>query len=121
MPFELMVALRYLTARRKQAFISVISSISMLGVVVGVMALMVALGLMTGLQREIRSRILGATAHISVFKSRNDAFENYREVVEAVRKAPRVQGAAPALYGKGLLTSGTASAVATLKGIPSYI
>jgi lipoprotein-releasing system permease protein len=117
MPFELLVALRYLTARRKQAFISVISSISVLGVVVGVMALMVALGLMTGLQREIRSRILGATAHISVFKSRNDTFENYREVVDRVRKAPRVQGAAPALYGKGLLTSATASAVATLKGI----
>ena len=104
------MALRYLTARRKQAFISVISSISILGVVVGVMALMVALGLMTGLQREIRSRILGATAHISVFKSRNDTFDNYRQVVEAVRKAPRVQGAAPALYGKGLLTSGSASA-----------
>ena len=117
MPFEILVALRYLTARRKQAFISVISSISVLGVVVGVMALMVALGLMTGLQREIRSRILGATAHISVFKSKTDAFENYREVVAAVRKAPRVQGAAPALYGKGLLTSTTASAVATLKGI----
>ena len=108
MPFELQVALRYLTARRKQAFISVISSISVLGVVVGVMALMVALGLMTGLQREIRSRILGATAHISVFKSRSDNFDEYREVVERVRKAPRVQGAAPALYGKGLLTSGTA-------------
>jgi len=42
---------------------------------------------MTGLQREIRSRILGATAHISVFKSRNDTFDNYREVVNAVRKA----------------------------------
>jgi lipoprotein-releasing system permease protein len=117
MPFELQVALRYLTARRKQAFISVISSISVLGVVVGVMALMVALGLMTGLQREIRSRILGATAHLSVFKSRGDTFDDYREVVERLRKAPRVQGAAPALYGKGLLTSGTASAVATLKGI----
>jgi lipoprotein-releasing system permease protein len=117
MPFELQVALRYLTARRKQAFISVISSISVLGVVVGVMALMVALGLMTGLQREIRSRILGATAHISVFKNRSDGFDDYRQVVERVRKAPRVQGAAPALYGKGLLTSGTASAVATLKGI----
>jgi lipoprotein-releasing system permease protein len=117
MPFELQVALRYLTARRKQAFISVISSISVLGVVVGVMALMVALGLMTGLQREIRSRILGATAHISVFKSRSDGLHDYREVVERVRKAPRVQGAAPAFYGKGLLTSGTGSAVATLKGI----
>ncbi len=117
MPFELQVALRYLTARRKQAFISVISSISVLGVVVGVMALMVALGLMTGLQREIRSRILGATAHLSVFKSGSGTFDDYREVVERVRKAPRVQGAAPALYGKGLLTSGTASAVATLKGI----
>jgi lipoprotein-releasing system permease protein len=117
MPFELQVALRYLTARRKQAFISVISAISVLGVVVGVMALMVALGLMTGLQREIRSRILGATAHVSVFKSGSGAFEDYRGVVERVRKAPRVLGAAPALYGKGLITSGTASAVATLKGI----
>jgi lipoprotein-releasing system permease protein len=117
MPFELQVALRYLTARRKQAFISVISSISVLGVVVGVMALMVALGLMTGLQREIRARILGATAHLSVFKSGNDAFDDYRDVVERVRTAPRVQGAAPAFYGKGLLTSGTGSAVATLKGI----
>jgi lipoprotein-releasing system permease protein len=117
MPFELHVAVRYLTARRKQAFISVISSISVLGVVVGVMALMVALGLMTGLQREIRARILGATAHLSVFRSRSEGFDDYREVVERVRKAPRVQGAAPALYGKGLLTSGSASALATLKGI----
>ena len=65
MPYELLIAMRYLTARRKQAFISIISAISVLGVVVGVMALMVALGLMTGLQKEIRSKILGTTAHIS--------------------------------------------------------
>src|SRR5262244_3580761 len=64
LPFELMIALRYLAAKRKQAFISIISAISVLGVVVGVMALMVALGLMTGLQKEIRSKILGTTAHI---------------------------------------------------------
>ncbi len=117
LPFELRIALRYLTARRKQAFISLISAISTLGVVVGVMALLIALGLMTGLQSEIRSKILGATAHLSIFRSGRDPFEDYREVVDAVRKMPGVQGTAPALYGKGLLTSAAGSAVATLKGI----
>jgi lipoprotein-releasing system permease protein len=117
MPYELVIALRYLTARRKQAFISVISSISILGVLVGVMALMVALGLMTGLQREIRGKILGTTSHVSIFRSGSEPFENYREVAEAVRGLPRVQGAAPAVYGKALLTTGVGSAVATLKGV----
>src|SRR5688572_2487225 len=81
------------------------------------MALMVALGLMTGLQREIRGKILGTTSHVSIFRSGSEPFENYREVVEAVRKLPRVQGAAPAVYGKALLTTATGSAVATLKGV----
>jgi len=117
MPFELRIALRYLTARRKQAFISVISAISVLGVVVGVMALMVALGLMTGLQREIRSKILGATAHMSIFRSGNEPFDNYREVVKKARAVPRVLGVAPTVYGKGLMTTAGGSAVAMLKGI----
>ena len=112
MPFELRIALRYLTARRKQAFISLISFISVLGVAVGVMALFIALGLMTGLQSEIRAKILGATAHVSVFKGRNDPFENYREVVAAVREVPGVLGSAPTVYGKVLLRSATSSAVA---------
>jgi len=116
-PFELRVALRYLSARRKQAFISVISGISMLGVAVGVMAVLIALGLMTGLQTEVRSRILGATAHLSLFKSRSDSIQDYQRVVEAVRRVPRVLGAAPVVYGKGLLSSAGGSAVATLKGI----
>jgi lipoprotein-releasing system permease protein len=121
MPFELRIALRYLTARRKQAFISLISFISVLGVAVGVMALFIALGLMTGLQSEIRAKILGATAHVSVFKGRNDPFDNYREVVTAVRQVPGVLGSAPTVYGKVLLKSPTGSAVATLKGIlPAY-
>ena len=70
MPWELQVALRYLTARRKQAFISLISGVAVLGVAVGVAALLIALGLMTGLQSEIRARILGATAHVRVFRTR---------------------------------------------------
>ena len=59
MPFELFLALRYLVARRKQAFLSLISVISTIGVAVGVMALVIALALMTGLQGELRDRIVG--------------------------------------------------------------
>src|SRR5438552_9312203 len=117
MPFELRIALRYLTARRKQAFISLISFISIVGVGVGVMALFVALGLMTGLQREIRAKILGTTAHLSIFRSQSAPFENYRAVAAAVRRLPRVRGSAPTFYGKALLTTPAGSAVATLKGI----
>src|SRR6185503_8497844 len=117
MSFELRIALRYLTARRKQAFISLISAISVLGVVVGVMALLIALALMTGLQGEIRSMILGTTAHISIFKSRSEGFENYRQATLAVRKVPRVLGSAPTVYGKVLISSPAASDVATIKGI----
>src|SRR3982750_3769211 len=62
LPFELFIAVRYLLARRKQAFISLISLISVLGVAVGVMALLIALSLMTGLQGELRDRLVGPTA-----------------------------------------------------------
>jgi lipoprotein-releasing system permease protein len=116
-PWELSVAVRYLTARRKQAFISLISGIAVLGVAVGVMALLIALGLMTGLQSEIRARILGAMAHISVFPATGAPLEDFQPVVDAVRRVPGVAGAAPALYGKALLTSTSGAAVATLKGI----
>jgi lipoprotein-releasing system permease protein len=115
--FELRVALRYLTAGRKQAFVSLISGISVLGVAVGVMALMIALAVMTGLQGEIRTRILGATSHLSLFKSFESSFTDYREVTARIREIPRVEGAAPALYTKALLTSPVGSAVATIKGI----
>jgi lipoprotein-releasing system permease protein len=114
---ELRIARRYLVARRKQAFISAISAVSVVGVAVGVMALVIALGLLTGLQREIRSKILGATSHLHVFKSRSMPFEDYREVAEVLRELPDVLGAAPALYGKGLISSSTGEAFATLKGI----
>ncbi len=117
MPWELRVALRYLTARRKQAFISLISGVAVLGVAVGVMALLIALGLMTGLQSEIRARILGATAHISVFRVRAEPFGDYQPVVDAVRRIPGVAGAAPAVHGQVLMTAAGGTAVARLKGI----
>jgi lipoprotein-releasing system permease protein len=117
MSWELRVALRYLTARRKQAFISVISGVAVLGVAVGVAAVLIALGLMTGLQSEIRARILGATAHVSVFPAHGGAGEDLGTIVARVRQVPGVAGAAPSVYGKALLTSPSGAAAATLKGI----
>jgi lipoprotein-releasing system permease protein len=117
MPYELRIALRYLTARRKQAFISLISVISIMGVAVGVMALLIALGLMTGLQGEIQRQILGATAHVFVFRSQGDPIADYRQATNAARAQPGVSGAAPVVYSKGLLVSSTGSAFVTVKGV----
>ncbi|MBE3072735.1 MAG: ABC transporter permease, partial [Acidobacteria bacterium] len=120
-PFELHVALRYLLARRKQAFISVISLISTLGVIVGVMALIIALALMTGLQGELRDRILGSTAHVFVYVVKPGGIVDYREEARALRAMPHVRGAAPAILGKALITTSRGEAFITIKGIdPVY-
>ncbi|MEO5760878.1 MAG: FtsX-like permease family protein [Vicinamibacteria bacterium] len=116
-PLDLSIALRYLLKRQGAGFLTVIATISVLGIAVGVMALFIALGLMTGLQDEIRSRILGSTAHVSVFKSGNALFDDPTGVAAKVASVPGITGAAPSLYGQGLVTSPSMSRVATIKGI----
>jgi lipoprotein-releasing system permease protein len=116
LPFELFVAVRYLLAKRKQAFISLISFISILGVGVGVMAVLIAMALMTGLQKELRERIVGSSAHVYVFKL-GDGIQDIPAEVAKVRQVPRVIGAAPATIGKGLLVSGNLQSPVTIKGI----
>src|SRR5262245_4814659 len=81
------------------------------------MALMIALGLMTGLAAAIRTKILGATAHLSIFKSRSNGVSDYGPIVEKLRGLPGVVGAAPAVYSKALLSSSTGASPVTLKGI----
>ncbi|HSL22360.1 MAG TPA: lipoprotein-releasing ABC transporter permease subunit [Vicinamibacterales bacterium] len=117
LPFELFIALRYLLARRKQAFISLISFISTLGVAVGVMALILALALMTGLQGELRNRIVGAAAHVYVWKVGAGGIADPEQDTKRVRAQPRVIGAAPVMIGKALIDSGRERAFITLKGI----
>src|SRR5262245_7102432 len=115
MRFELFIALRYLLARRKQAFISVISLISTIGVGVGVIALIVALAMMTGVQGELRDRILGSTAHVYVWKT--GGITDYHDDVHKLRTVPSVLGAAPAIMGKALISSANGKDFITLKGI----
>ena len=114
-PFELFVALRYLLARRQHASISRVSLFSTIGVAVGVLALVVALALMTGLQGELRNRILGSTAHIYVWKI--GGIDDYHAEVQRLSQFPGVAGAGPAIFGKALVASGSETAFITLKGI----
>lgn len=116
-PFELFVAWRYLRARRKQAFIAVISAISTIGVSVGVMALLIALALMTGLQGELRDRIIGSAAHIYVWKAGEGGIVDYPAEAAKLRAVPHVVGAAPVILGKALVTSEHGEAFITVKGI----
>ena len=115
MPYELFVALRYLFAKRKQAFISVISLVSMLGVTVGVMALIIALALMTGLQQGVRDRMLGSSAHIYVFKT--GGITDYQGDVATLSALPDVLGVAPALMAQALVSKDAQQAFITIKGI----
>ncbi len=115
MKFELFVALRYLLARRQHASISRVSLFSTIGVAVGVLALIVALALMTGLQGELRNRILGSTAHIYVWKI--GGIDDYHAEVKRLSQFDGVAGAAPAIFGKAIVSSGSETAFITLKGI----
>src|SRR5262245_18379542 len=113
--FELFIALRYLLARRQQSSISRVSLFSTIGVAVGVMALVVALALMTGLQGELRNRILGSQAHVYVWKT--GPISDYEAEVTRLRSISGVAGAGPAVVGKAIASSDRADAFITLKGI----
>lgn len=114
-PFELHIALRYLLARRRQAFISVISVFSTVGVIVGVMAVIVALAIMTGLQQELRDRILGSSPHVYVWKA--SGLTDYHAEADKIRRLPHVVGAAPAILGQGLLSVAQETVPVQIKGI----
>src|SRR6185436_204511 len=115
MRFELFVALRYLLAPRRQARVSLVSLFSTIGVAVGVMALIIALALMTGLQGELREKLLGAVAHI--YLSKAAGFADYQSEVEKLRQIPGVLGAGPAVLGKALVSTDRADEFITIKGI----
>ncbi len=115
--FELYVATRYLFARRKQASLASTSVISMVSVAVGVTALIVALALMEGMSQGVRDRILGAQAHVFVYKMLGEGFEDYRKEAETLIAQPRVVAAAPSIQGRGLARTRQGDAFINVKGI----
>src|SRR6186997_755039 len=105
MRFELSVALRYLRAKRKQTFLSIVSVIAVLGFILGVMALIIALALMTGFQEDIQSKILGASAHILVYSSSSRGIRDIDNTMNIIRRNPEVISVSPVIYGKVMIYS----------------
>lgn len=116
MNFEFFVSLRYMLAKRRQTFISLITVISIAGVAVGVTALIVVLAVMNGFQQDLRDRILGITSHIVVGRF-DGAISDYRQVIDEIKKEPGVTGASPYVYTQVMLSSGRGVSGALLRGI----
>ena len=115
MKFELLVAIRYLKAKRKQAVISLITLISIVGVGAGVAALVVALAINAGFREDLESKLLGAQAHVNLLK--NGGIPNYRDLVQQVEKVEGVVAAAPSIFETVLISSPAANKGIFLKGI----
>ncbi len=116
MRYELFIGLRYLRAKRKEAFISLITIISMLGVVIGVMTLNIVLSVMTGFEEDLRDRILGFNPQVIVL-SFNGTVSDYPTVLQRIEKVPGVVRAAPFVYGQVMLSAQQNVTGAVVRGV----
>ncbi|HVM92483.1 MAG TPA: FtsX-like permease family protein [Terriglobales bacterium] len=121
MRFELFIARRYLKAKRRQAFIGIITAISIAGVAAGVASLIVALAINNGFRQDLQDRLLGSTAHVSLLRIESDGIQNWRTLLDKLERAPHVVAAAPAIYEQVLISRGPRARGAVLKGmLPRY-
>ena len=116
MRYELFIGLRYLRARRRETFISLITVISILGVMIGVMTLNVVMAVMTGFEETLRDRLLGINAHVALVKA-GGQLRDYEKLVEEVQKTKGVVAASPSIYGQVMLTAGPRVSGVVVRGV----
>ncbi len=119
-PYELQVGWRYTRAGRagrRNRFISFISGVSMLGIALGVAALIIVLSVMNGFQKEVRDRMLSVIAHVEVFEAQGNALADWKLTAEQARKHPQVIGAAPFIAAQALVARGDDMRGVVLRGI----
>jgi len=117
MRFELFIASRYLRAKRRQALVGVITTISVVGVAAGVAALIIALAITNGMRQDLQQRLLGSTADVELMRVASDGIQHWRSLTDRLRHLPHVTADAPALYGQVLVSRGALSGGALIKGI----
>ena len=117
MKFELFVAARYLKAKRRQAVVGVVTTISITGVAAGVAALIIALAITNGMRRDLQDRLLGSTAHVQLMRVEADGIRDWQPLLERLRRVPHVAAASPGLYEQVLVARGARDGGALIEGI----
>lgn len=117
MRFELFVAARYLRAKRRQAVVGVVTSISIAGVTAGVAALIIALAITNGMRRDLEDKLVDASAHVQLMRTAGDGIHDWRPLLERLRQVPHVVAASPGLYEQVLVARGARDGGALIEGI----
>jgi lipoprotein-releasing system permease protein len=117
MRFEFFIATRYLRAKRRQAFIGIITGISILGVAAGVASLIVALAINNGFRQDLQERLIGSTSHISLLRIADDGIKDWPPLLARLSQQPHVIAAAPAIFEQVLISRGPRARGAVLKGM----
>ena len=117
MRFELFIASRYLRAKRRQAFIGIITGISIVGVAAGVASLIVALAINNGFRQDLQERLIGSTSHVSLLRVADDGIKDWPPLLARLSKEPHVVAAAPAIFEQVLISRGPRARGAVLKGM----
>ena len=116
-PVELYIGMRHLRSRKKTAFISLTTWISVLGVALGVATLIVVVGVMTGFERELRTKILGTQSHVVIVEAGSASLNKWGDVLDRVKKETQVVAAAPFVYGQAMLSSRGSVMGAVVRGV----
>lgn len=116
MSYEFFVSLRYLRAKRKQVFVSVITFISVAGIFLGVAALIIVLAVMNGFETDLRNKILGINSHI-VLMEYNGTMKQYPQVIKNIENVPGVVAATPFIYSQAMVKSGNSASGVVLRGL----
>jgi lipoprotein-releasing system permease protein len=117
MKYEWFIGLRYLKAKRKQTFISIITFISIAGVTLGVLALIIVLAVMSGFEKTLKEKILGTQPHLVVLKANQEGMDHYEEVLKEAEKVKGVLSAAPFIFNQVMLSSESNVSGVVIKGI----
>ncbi|PKN60820.1 MAG: lipoprotein-releasing system transmembrane subunit LolC [Deltaproteobacteria bacterium HGW-Deltaproteobacteria-11] len=116
MSYEFFVSLRYLRAKRKQVFVSVITFISIAGIFLGVAALIIVLAVMNGFETDLRNKILGINSHI-VLMEYNGPMKQYPQIIKNIEHVPGVVAATPFIYSQAMVKSGNSAGGVVLRGL----